>query len=330
MTNKFTNSFTYKIDENIHIRIDNYISQQLDNFSRSKITKLIKSENISVNGKNVKPSYKLEAGDLVRVDIPEEKPKDIIAQPIDLDIIYEDEYFLAVNKQKGISVHPGAGIPDGTLVNGLMHYTKNLSTVGGSDRPGLVHRLDKDTTGALICAKSDEAHWKMSALFAERQVYKEYRTLVWGIPSKENNIIEKAIARSQSDRKKYIVDDRGKSAKTEYEVIDDWEVLSFLKIILHTGRTHQIRVHLRYLHSPVLGDTNYGNDTGRIKGLNMKKRELLMKLLKHADRQLLHSYKLGFVHPFTGKDIEITAPLPEDFQFSLDLLNENKELLVGY
>jgi len=159
MTDKIATSFTYKIDEDIKIRIDNYLSQQLDMLSRSKITKLIKSENISVNGKPVKPSYKLETGDVVEVYIPEEKPREIVSQPMDLDIIYEDEYFIAVNKQKNLSVHPGAGTPDGTLVNGLMYYTQNLSTVGGADRPGLVHRLDKDTTGVLICAKNDEAHW---------------------------------------------------------------------------------------------------------------------------------------------------------------------------
>ena len=329
MTDKLRNSFTFKIDEDIETRIDNYLTQQLDTFSRSKIAKMIKSENITVNDSSVKPSYKLEKGDLINIKIPEIKPKDIIAQPIDLDIIYEDEYFIAVNKQKNISVHPGAGIPDGTLVNGLMHYTKNLSTVGGTERPGLVHRLDKDTTGVLICAKNDEAHWKMSDLFAKREIYKEYRTLVWGIPP-ENCIIEKPIARSKSDRKKYVVNDDGKYAKTEYEILRKWNILSYLKIILHTGRTHQIRVHLRHLHSPVLGDINYGNDTGRIKGLSQAKRELLMKLLKNADRQLLHSYKLGFVHPFTGKNIEITAPLPGDFQTALDLLNENKELLIGY
>ena len=329
MTDKISNSFTLKIDENIQIRIDNFLSQQLESFSRSKISKLIKSEHVLVNSKNIKPSYKLEQGDEIEVNIPEEKPKNIIAQPIDLDIIYEDEYFIVVNKQKNLSVHPGAGISDGTLVNGLMYYTKNLSTVGGTDRPGLVHRLDKDTTGALICAKSDEAHWKMSDLFAKRKVYKEYRTLVWGIPQGEG-IIEQPITRSKSDRKKYVVNEKGKHAKTEYEILENWDILSYLKIILHTGRTHQIRVHAKYMHTPVLGDANYGNDTERIKALAQKKRELLMKILKNADRQLLHSYKLGFVHPFTNENIEITAPLPEDFQFALDLLNENKELLIGY
>ncbi|MBN2280917.1 MAG: RluA family pseudouridine synthase [Candidatus Marinimicrobia bacterium] len=330
MTNKIKNSFTFKIPEDINTRLDYYLSEQIQTMSRSKIARLIRSGFISVNGKPVKPSYFLEAADTIRVDIPEDTPKNIQPQPIDLDIIFEDEYYIAVNKPKNISVHPGAGISDGTIVNGLMHYTRNLSTVGGSERPGLVHRLDKDTTGALICAKTDEAHWKMSELFSNRKIYKEYRTLVWGLPP-ATGLIDKPIARSLSDRKTYTVNDEtGKPAKTEYEILSHWDFLSYLKVILHTGRTHQIRVHMKHIHCPVLGDPTYGNDTGRLKGLNQAKRELLLRILKNTGRQMLHSYQLGFVHPFTGQDTKITAPLSADFQEALDMLNNNKELLIGY
>lgn len=329
MTDKSLNTFTFNIENDLNIRIDNYLADKIEQLSRSKISKLIKNQNILVNDKKVKPSYNPESKDIITVNIPPEKSEEIIPQEMDLDIIYEDEYYIALNKPKNLSVHPGAGIKDGTLVNGLLYYTKNLSKAGGSERPGLVHRLDKDTTGAIICAKSDEAHWKMGGLFADRKIYKEYSTFVWGSPNCEKNI-DMPIGRSNSDRKKFAVNDKGKKAVTEFEVINNWKVISQLKIILHTGRTHQIRVHMKHCNSPVIGDSVYGNDNGRIKGFNQYKREICKQILNIADRQLLHSRKLVFIHPFSGKEVEIVAPLPGDFQQTLQLLQDNKDLLLGY
>ncbi len=329
MTDNRATTFTINIRNKSNSRIDHYLSDQLEQYSRSKISNLIRDKLVLVNNMPVKPSYKLMENDQVLVKIPAEKPKDIIPQQMELDILYEDDHYIAVNKASDIPVHPGAGTSDGTLVNGLMYYTKNLSTAGGSERPGLVHRLDKDTTGVLVCAKNDEAHWKLSELFSERKVDKEYRAIVWGQPNC-GRIIEQPIGRSSKDRKKYSVREKGKSAKTEYEVIQNWKILSLLKIILHTGRTHQIRVHMKHCHAPVLGDSAYGNDNGRIKGLNQFKREICRELLKISNRQMLHAYKIGFQHPFTQKKMEIVAPLPEDFNRAITLLNENKDLLIGY
>ncbi len=330
MNNKPPNSFTFKIEADLNIRIDNYLSEQLESLSRSKISKLIKNNSILVNNKVVKPSYKLEKYDNISVQLIEEKSEDIIPQQIDLEIIYEDEYYIVVNKQKNLAVHPGAGIKDGTLVNGLLYYTKNLSTTGGSERPGLVHRLDKDTTGAIICAKTDEAHWKMGEIFSQRKIYKEYSTFVWGKPDCKN-IIDKPIGRSSRDRKIFTIrKDNGKNAKTEYDIVDNWKIISLLKIILHTGRTHQIRVHMKDCNSPVIGDAIYGNDNGRIKGFNQVKMDIWHQIQKVVDRQMLHSHKLNFVHPFTNKEIQIIAPLPSDFKSVLKILHDNEEFLIGY
>jgi 23S rRNA pseudouridine1911/1915/1917 synthase len=263
------------------------------------------------------------------VEIPPEKTAHIIPQKMDLDIIYEDEYFIAVNKPAGLSVHPGAGVTENTLVNGLLYYTKNLSQVGGSERPGLIHRLDKDTTGVLLIAKTDEAHWKMSEQFAERKIYKEYHTLVWGTPNCKG-LIDQTIGRSSSDRKKFTVRDSGKSAITEFSILENWKIISLLKIQLHTGRTHQIRVHMKYCNSPVVGDSTYGNDNGRIKGFSQQKKDICQQVIKQANRQFLHARKLKFIHPFTDKTVEILAPLPADFENAIKILQHNKELLIGY
>jgi len=329
MTDNRATNFTFNINNNPNTRIDNFLSDQLEQYSRSKISKLIKDKAILVNDRPVKPSYKLVDNDQILVNIPAEKPKDILPQQMDLDILYEDEHYIAVNKAGDVSVHPGAGISEGTLVNGLMYYTKNLSSAGGFERPGLVHRLDKDTTGVLVCAKNDEAHWKLSELFSEREIYKEYRTIVWGHPNCDR-IITQPIGRSIKDRKKYSVRDKGKPARTEYEIIQNWKIFSLLKIILHTGRTHQIRVHMKYCHAPVVGDSGYGNDNGRMKGLNQFKREVCREILKIASRQMLHSHKIAFQHPFTDQKIEIVAPLPKDFNKVITILNENEDLLIGY
>ncbi len=322
MTKQPATTFSLTIDQVTTTRIDSYLSDHIDQLSRSKISKLIKNKNILVNGSAIKPSYTPEKDDEIFVTLPKPAQNKLTAEPIPLDIIYEDDCYVAINKPKNLTVHPGAGQQSGTLVNGLLYHINHLSQAGGDNRPGLVHRLDKDTTGVIICAKTDEAHWKLSQQFADRQIYKEYRTLVWGTP-KCNAMINKPIGRSRRNRKKYSVSEKGKPAKTEYKILKRWHLFSLLKIILHTGRTHQIRVHMKHCHSPVLGDDKYGNDNGRIKKLNQAQLTTCREILKIATRQLLHAYKIIFQHPFTGETVEIKAPLPPDFQKIITLLDRN-------
>ncbi|MCF7884884.1 MAG: RluA family pseudouridine synthase [Candidatus Marinimicrobia bacterium] len=295
-------------------RLDKYLAEEIEALSRSKIKRLIESQNVTVNGTNSKPAYRLRQSDQIVVKIPEPEPVDIRPEKIPLDILYEDEDYIAVNKQAGLVVHPGAGHRTGTLVHGLKYYTDELSTLGGDKRPGLVHRLDKDTTGVLLVAKNDEAHWKLSRLFAERQVDKEYRTFLWGVPKNETGTIEKKIGRSRRNRENFVVTRLGKYAKTHYEVLRNYNFFSLLKVRLVTGRTHQIRVHMKSIGHPVIGDTKYGSDERFVKGLNNRNCDLGQKVLAAISRQLLHAYKIEFEHPLKKEMVSITAPLPDDFR----------------
>lgn len=294
-------------------RLDRYLSDRMDMLSRSKIHSLIDSGNVSVNNRLKKPGYIVKNSDLIRVSVPEPEPSAIEAEDMNLDILFEDEYYLAVNKPAGIVVHPGAGHFYGTLVSGLVHYTRELSSIGGGLRPGLVHRLDKDTSGVILVAKSDEAHWKISRLFAERMIFKEYRAIVWGVPSSEEGVIDAPIARSQKNRKKFTVSEFGKEAHTQYCVLSDYHFISFLSLILQTGRTHQVRVHLSYVGHPILGDSVYGGGFRRIRSLSKPECDIARSILFLVKRQMLHAYRLRFDHPFIHKELSIEAPFPEDF-----------------
>jgi 23S rRNA pseudouridine1911/1915/1917 synthase len=204
-------------------RLDKYLAEKIDELSRTKIKKLIKSQKITVNGNSEKPAYRLQRSDQIDVVIPKPEPVEVVPQDIPLEILYEDENYIAVNKQANLVVHPGAGHRSGTLVNGLVAYTDELSSMGGDKRPGIVHRLDKDTTGVLICAKNDEAHWKLSRLFANREIYKEYRTFVWGVPGQEKDIIDRKIGRSRRNREKFVVTRLGKTAESHYEILRNYK-----------------------------------------------------------------------------------------------------------
>ena len=290
------------IEENVNKRIDAYLSEILKE-SRTKIQELIKSENIKVNGVKTKASYKLEKGDEVYINIPEAKQVDIIAQDINIDIVYEDKYLLIVNKKAGMVVHPSKGHEQNTLVNALLYKVGDLSGINGEIRPGIVHRLDKDTSGLIIIAKDDKTHNLLTEMFKNKEIKKIYYAIVKGSMNKQSGTLISNIGRDEKDRKKMSVKkDGGKEAITNYEVIDKNEKYSLVRLNLKTGRTHQIRVHLSHFFFPIIGDSVYG-----------RKDEF--------PRQMLHAYELSFIHPITKKSINVIGNFHKDFN---DALNKTK------
>lgn len=280
-------------------RLDIYIAENFNELSRTMIKKLIESNNILVNDKSEKVSYKVQANDNISIDIPEAKETKLKAQEIPLDIIYEDSDIIVINKPKGMVVHPANGNPDGTLVNAILSICKNsLSGIGGELRPGIVHRLDKDTSGLIIVAKNDKAHINMSEQIKERNVKKTYIALVRGNVPEEKATINMPIGRSTKDRKKMAVTKNGKQAITHFKVLKRYSKYTLLEIKIETGRTHQIRVHMAEIGYPVVGDAVYSNGKNEF----------------GIEGQMLHAYKLEFMHPITNKHMELTAPLPQYFE----------------
>lgn len=286
-------------------RLDAYIAANVKGLSRTMVKKLINEENILVNGQVQKMSYKVKLRDVIEVSEPETKEINIVAQDIPLDVIYEDNDIIVVNKQKGIVVHPANGNWDGTLVNAIMARCKDsLSGIGGEIRPGIVHRLDKDTSGLLIIAKNDDAHLKLSEDIKNREVKKIYYTLVRGIVPENEATINMPIARSTKDRKKMAVSKMGKEAISHFKVLKRFEKYTLLEVKIDTGRTHQIRVHLSEIGYPVIGDEVYSNGKNEF-GIH---------------GQLLHAKTLDFKHPITGKEMHLEAELPEEFKNVLNSL----------
>lgn len=280
-------------------RIDSYIVDKNINLSRTAIKRLLDEGKILVNGKKQKPSYKPEVGDIITIEIPEPEEVELKPQDIPIDVIYEDKDIIVVNKPKGMVVHPANGNPDGTLVNAILAKCKDsLSGIGGEIRPGIVHRLDKDTSGLLIIAKNDQAHINMSKQIQDRKVIKKYIALVKGVIGENTATIDMPIARSTKDRKKMAVDPNGKEAITHYKVLQRYDKYTLLEIKIDTGRTHQIRVHMAYIGHPVVGDMQYSNGKNEF----------------GIEGQMLHSKYLEFDHPITGKRLKLEAPLPEYFE----------------
>ena len=294
-------------EEFVGERIDKFLSWRLEEVSGSYIQKLIKEGHVSVNGKPVKANYKLGAGDKISVEIPEAKEPDILPEDIPLDILYEDQDILVVNKPKGMVVHPAAGHYSGTLVNALMYHCKDsLSGINGVMRPGIVHRIDMDTTGSLLVCKNDEAHRILAEQLKEHTIRREYHAIVYGNIKEDTGTVDAPIGRHPTDRKKMSINHKnGKQAVTHYEVLERFGNFTYIRCRLETGRTHQIRVHMASLHHPLLGDEVYGpSSRPPFPGLK---------------GQVLHAKILGIYHPATGEYMEFDAPLP---QYFVDLLQK--------
>lgn len=288
-------------------RLDAYISNKSEKITRTAAQRLIEEGHILVNDKKQKVAYKVNEGDIISVEIIKPKEIELKAQEIPLEIIYEDNDIIVVNKPKGMVVHPANGNPDGTLVNAIMAICKDsLSGIGGEIRPGIVHRLDKDTSGLLIVAKNDMAHVNMSEQIKNHEVKKTYIALVRGIVKENEATIDMPIGRSTSDRKKMAVTKNGKNAVTHIKVLKRYEKYTLLEVNIETGRTHQIRVHLSHIGYPIIGDSTYSNGKNEFGVIG----------------QCLHAKSLEFKHPITKKEMKLEAPLPEYFQKIIDKLEK--------
>lgn len=289
------------------VRLDSYITKKLNDLSRANIQRLIEDGNILVNSAKQKISYKVNSGDKIEITIPEPKKIDLKPQDIKVEIVYEDNDIIVVNKPKGLVVHPAVGNPDATLVNAIMNICKDsLSGIGGEVRPGIVHRLDKDTTGLLIVAKNDKAHINLSEQIKNREVKKIYIALVRGNIPENEATINMPIGRSTKDRKKMAVVKNGKEAVTHFKVIDRFKNYTLLEIKIDTGRTHQIRVHMAEIGYPVVGDMVYSNGKNEF----------------GVEGQMLHAKSLDFKHPITGKNMHLEAELPKYFKDIIDKLKQ--------
>lgn len=290
------------------VRIDKYVSEHTE-WTRSRIQQLIEQGAVLVNGQPTKSNYKLSSGDSICIEAQDVSELDVEAQNIPLDIRYEDSDVIVINKPRGMVVHPANGNQRDTLVNALLYHCKDLSGINGVLRPGIVHRIDKDTTGLLIVAKNDEAHRSLSQQLSQKSVSRLYYALVHGAFAHEYGVIDAPIGRDESDRQKMAVTEKNsKDARTHFKVVERFEGYTLVECRLETGRTHQIRVHMRYIEHPVVGDEKYG----------------YRKTMKTGG-QLLHAHRLTFLHPRTQQPIVVEAPLPADFQRVLDELREKRD-----
>lgn len=289
-------------------RVDVYISGMFEDMSRNSAQKLIADGNITVNDKIIKANYKIKINDSIRIILPEPEVLDVAAENIPIDIVYEDDDLAVINKPQGMVVHPAPGHYSGTLVNGLMYHLKNLSSINGVMRPGIVHRLDMNTSGLMLVAKNDKAHNFLARCLKEHSINRIYYALVEGNIKDDSGVIDAPLGRSEKDRKKRTVTYKNsKNAVTNFCVVERYGKFTLIKLKLETGRTHQIRVHMKYIGHPVVGDDVYGSKTNKfgLKG------------------QLLHSKSVGFVHPTTGKYMEFESDLPEIFQKVLRIVGGN-------
>lgn len=287
------------VDEEASDRLDAFIANELDNVSRTYIQKLIKDGRIEVNGSLKKAKYLVQEGDRISIDLPETKKIEILPEDISIDIIYEDEDIVVVNKPQGMVVHPAPGNYSGTLVNSLLYHVDSLSYTNDMTRPGIVHRLDKDTSGVLVVAKNDSSHISLVNQLKERSVYREYIALVHDVIKENSGTIDKPIGRDPKNRKKMtVIETNSKEAITDFQVLKRYDKYTLIKLQLQTGRTHQIRVHFSHINHPVVGDPVYSNRKNNFK----------------LDMQLLHARKIGFIHPRTGEAVEFQCDPPHVFK----------------
>lgn len=307
-------------------RLDIYLSHEIEGISRAQIQKLISEGKVEFNGKSVSKKEKVFAGARIKVSgLGFTRQSELEPQEIPLDILFEDEYFLAVNKPAGMVVHPGNGVKNGTLVNALLFRSSELSNGSAEDRPGIVHRLDKDTSGVLIVAKNNPAHYALASAFQNRTIEKHYIGFCIGMPREDHSKIELALDRSRNDPLKRAPSRDGKSAVTEYWLIEHRSGISAMHFRPHTGRTHQIRVHCSSAGFPILADALYGGGRERLQRINPLERPAAFLIFKCFARQALHAYMLQFEHPFTGKLMKICAPIPDDFWRAAAILG-NRDL----
>lgn len=316
MTENAGTTIVFTIDNTYEGRLDKFVQNELvrnfpdeeERFSRSYVQKLFSDGNIQVDGNPAGKNQKVKMGMKIAVEVPQARPLEALPQDIPIEIVYEDDDLLVVNKPKGMVVHPGAGNPDGTLVNALLYHCKGrLSGINGVERPGIVHRIDKDTSGLLVVAKNDASHAKLAEQIAEHSVTRYYYAVAYGHFRENSGVVDAPIGRKENDRIKFCVTNKNsKTAITEYKVLEEMPGYSYLELHLRTGRTHQIRVHMEYMGHPLVGDKLYGSG----------------KQVKQFEGQCLHAGVLGFVHPRTGEYMEFKADLPPYFTEFLDSIRE--------
>ncbi|HLA69785.1 MAG TPA: RluA family pseudouridine synthase [Bacteroidota bacterium] len=306
------------------VRLDVYLTHQVQNATRNKVQQAIHDGLVLVNGSPVKPSHLISPGEVIDITLPKPPPSEAVAEDIPLDIIYEDDELLIVNKPAGMVTHPAYANYSGTLVNALLHHSRSLSEVNSAQRPGIVHRLDKDTSGLMVVAKTDHAHHILARQFSKRTIDREYWAVIWGVLKKKKGVIEASLGRSKKDRKKVTVTAEGKHAVTEYEVLESFGYLSLVRLKLKTGRTHQIRVHLAHIGHPVFGDPTYGGRSETWGGPTGKKSREAARFLEIIHRQALHAKTLGFIHPSTNKIVKFDSELPDDMKQLLEELAAGK------
>jgi len=299
-------------------RVDKFLQSKLDDFSRTKIQHLIKEGHVILNYASItNPSKKIKENDKIQIEFPKPKETHIKPNKIPLDVLYDDDDLIIINKSAGVVVHPGAGNYERTIVNGLLYkFKKNLSNIGGKLRPGIVHRIDKDTSGVIVVAKNDQAHLDLSKQFSSHTIKRVYEALVWGSLKPQNGKINEKISRSKKNRQLMSVKkDTGKNAITNYKTLEIYQnsnlpKISLIECILETGRTHQIRVHMNFKGNPILGDKSYGQTKKKYKKIDKK----LEEKINNFNRQALHAKDLGFIHPRTKKEIFFKAKRPKDFE----------------
>ncbi len=304
------------------IRLDRFLADRVPDLSRSRIQKGLSAGSVSVDGRRRLKSYRLSPGSVVRFTPPEIDPLRAVPQDLPLTVVHEDEHILVVDKPAGLVVHPAPGHPDGTLVNALLHHCRHLSAGGDPLRPGIVHRLDRDTSGLLVVALSETAHRELAAQLKQRTMGRTYYALSWGTWTQDEGEIDRAVGRHPRDRLKMAVLERGgRSALTRYRVEEDFGFVQLCRVSLQTGRTHQIRVHFTHAGHPVVGDQLYGDD-GRARNVRPVERALAATLVRGTARQLLHAAELRLDHPATGRPLSFHCALPDDFESALTGLRE--------
>ena len=297
------------VEENENLRIDRWLSEQ-SSLSRTRIQELAKNGMIFVNGKAVRSSYKVELNDEIVCDVPEDEPIDVLPENIPLDILYEDSDIIVINKAKGMVVHPAPGVYSGTLVNALLYHCKDLSGINGKIRPGIVHRIDKDTTGCLVVCKNDTAHEAIARQLESKTCHREYMAVVTGTIVHDDGLIDAPIGRDPKDRQRMCVTEKNsREARTKFHVIERFKNSTLVECELETGRTHQIRVHMKFINHPVMGDEKYG------------------KACRYMDTegQVLHAFRLSLIHPRTNEPMVFEAPLPAYFEELLTILRKENE-----